>query len=131
MRVFQIFAAATLLVIASGAVCAQDVTTAPSAAKAVVCALPGPPPSASLRPAPPPPKPAIPSCVNPQTMIGHCKGAVFQSFNAQVTAYNSQLQQRALAANDYINALNRWTQTAVAYAQCEVDEMNAETTAAR
>jgi hypothetical protein len=129
MRVFQSFATATLFVMASGAVFAQDVTVPPSAA--VICTPPGPPPSVSLRPGPPPAKPAIPSCVDPRTMIGHCKGGVLQTFNAQVNTYNFQTQQRALAASYYINALNRWTQAAGAYAQCEVDGINAATTAAQ
>ena len=108
---------AALMVFATGAVAAQT----PSAP---TCVAPAPTPADSERPAPMPPTPAKPKCVNPRG-ISRCPEAVAQAYSDRVAAYNDQVRLHVAQDHAFVERLNAWTRQVEAYAQCEVNALNA------
>jgi hypothetical protein len=117
-RVTGIVVAAVFLAI-GGSVSADN------APVAQICQAPGPPPPQTLRPTHPV-KPVQPSCIEAGTMISHCRPAVLNAFNASVEDYNAKLRRYNADAHLYVDQLNHWSQSAVDYANCEIDVMNRE-----
>jgi len=89
------------------------------------CVAPGPTPADSERPAPMPPMPTAPKCVNPRG-ISRCPEAAAQPYSNQVAAYNYEVRMHAAQDQAFVARLNAWTQQVEAYAQCEVNALNAE-----
>ena len=116
MRRFRLAAA---MVFAAGAAGAQT----PSVP---ACIAPGPTPADSERPAAMPPRPTMPKCVDPRTMLGHCPEAIAQAFSDRVAAYNDQVRLHSTQDQAFVEHLNAWTRQVEAYAQCEVNTLNAE-----
>ena len=111
----------TLAAIAAPAV-AQDTTpaTAPAAAQCVPPVAPAPYVLPVL-----PPRPDMPKCINPTTHMSSCPHPVLQKFNNAVDAYNTALQNGSVANDTYVNQLSAYTTQANAYANCEVQRINA------
>jgi hypothetical protein len=89
------------------------------------CAAPGPTPADSERPAAMPPKPAMPKCINPRG-ISRCPEAVAQAYSDRVAAYNDQVRLHSVQDQAFVAHLNAWARQVDAYAQCEVNTLNAE-----
>lgn len=89
------------------------------------CVAPGPTPADSERPPAMPPKPAMPKCVNPRG-ISRCPEAVAQAYRDRVAAYNDQVRLHSTQDQAFVAHLNAWTRQVDAYAQCEVNTLNAE-----
>ncbi len=66
----------------------------------------------------------MPSCVNPNTMVGNCRKPVIERYNQDIAAYNQLIEDRNRGSRAYINALNDWVIAAGHYTQCEVDRVN-------
>jgi hypothetical protein len=112
------FGLAAAMAFAAGAAGAQP----PSE---TACVAPGPTPSDSERPATMPPKPAMPKCINPRG-ISRCPEAVAQAYSDKVAAYNDQVRLHSAQDQAFVVHLNAWTRQVEAYAQCEVNALNAE-----
>lgn len=95
------------------------------ASAAELCQAPGPPPDQGLRPVAPI-KPAIPSCASSATRADNCRPAVIKAYNANVDAYNTAMIKFNADGNAYIDALNQWARSGVAYANCEIQRLNRE-----
>jgi hypothetical protein len=112
------FGLAVAIVFAAGAAGAQT----PSGP---ACVAPGPTPADSERPAAMPSKPFMPKCINPRG-ISRCPEAVAQAYSRQVAAYNEQVRLHSAQDQAFVEHLNAWTRQVEAYAQCEVDTLDAE-----
>ena len=121
---------AVIVTLAFAAGATAQPTPAPAnaipAAEAPHCAPPPAPPTEDMRPAPTAAKPAIPSCIDPQTMVGRCPPKTISSYNAAINAYNSRVMARAAAGQRYTEALNDWMRASRDYANCEITILNAE-----
>ena len=112
------FGLAAAMVFAAGAAGAQT----PSGP---ACVAPGPTPADSERPAAMPSKPFMPKCINPRG-ISRCPEAVAQAYRDHVAAYNDQVRAHSAQDQAFVGRLNVWTRQVDAYAQCEVNTLNAE-----
>ena len=95
------------------------------AGAAELCQAPGPPPDQSLRPVAPT-KPETPSCVDPVTRAANCRPAIIKGYNLKIDAYNTAMTKFNADGNAYIDALNQWARSGVAYANCEIQRLNRE-----
>jgi len=120
MRFGQIAFAAAIWLALAGAAQAEGTWTAPP------CTPAGPPPPETMRPTPVGPKPVLPKCVNLQTHMGVCKHGEIERYNADIVRYNSDVSAWNNGSGQYVDALNSWSRAAARYAQCEVDNLNAQ-----
>jgi hypothetical protein len=109
---------AAAMVLAAGAASAQT----PSLP---ACVAPEPTPADSERPAAMPPKPPMPKCINPRG-ISRCPESVAQAYSDQVAVYNDQVRLHSIQDQAFVVRLNVWARQVDAYAQCEVNTLNAE-----
>lgn len=117
----------------SGGGFAQAPATPPAGPPAATPAAPPactPPlatPDDAQRPRNPPVAPTLPSCVDPQTRISHCRKADIDRYNAAMTTFNANVMAWNDEARRYVDSMNAWTTSAGDYAHCEIDVLNAET----
>lgn len=71
------------------------------------------------------PKPPTPKCINPRG-ISRCPEAIAQAYSDRVAAYNDQVRLHTTKDEAFVERLNTWARQVDAYAQCEVNTLNAE-----
>ncbi len=99
---------------------AEDVPAVP--APQAVCVLPVAP-VPYMKPDMPP-KPAMPSCINMKTRISTCSQPVLKKYNTAIDAWNASFQRAMTGANDYIDALNKYSRANSDYNNCEITRIN-------
>lgn len=119
--------AAILPALATGGPSLAEPATAPPAASDVPhCPAPPPTSTEDQRPAPLGPPPSLPSCIDPQTHVGHCAKGVVDRYNAAINIYNAQVVAHSSAVQRYVDTLNDWSRAVRDYGNCEINILNAE-----